>query len=84
MKAIKSNKEYMSLMDKFKDNQYKIMYAIEIYNEEVEVYNNYTILEGDKYTYFLMDNKLYRCSQKFKDTTLKLLEIFAILVMPLT
>lgn len=38
---LKSNNEYMGLVDKFKDNQYKIMYAIEIYNEEVEVYNNY-------------------------------------------
>lgn len=36
-----NNKEYLKLVDVFKNNQYQLMYAIEIYNEEVEVYNNY-------------------------------------------
>lgn len=35
------NNDYKRIVDAFKNNQYKIMYAIEIYNEEVEVYNNY-------------------------------------------
>ena len=38
-----SNKEYKELADRFKNNQYKIMYAIEVYNEEVSNYNNYKI-----------------------------------------
>ena len=35
------NNDYNKIKDVFKENQYKIMYAIEIYNEEVENYNNY-------------------------------------------
>lgn len=39
--SLKNSQEYKKIADKFKNNQYKIMYAIEIYNEEVEEYNNY-------------------------------------------
>lgn len=39
--SLKNNKEYQELKESFKNNQYKIMYSIEIYNEEVEDYNNY-------------------------------------------
>lgn len=35
------NQEYDSLKKSFKDNQYKVMYGVETYNEEVEEYNNY-------------------------------------------
>lgn len=35
------NNDYAQIKDIFKENQYKVMYAIEIYNEEVEEYNNY-------------------------------------------
>lgn len=38
---LKNNKEYISLQEEFKNNQYKIMYSIEIYNEEALNYNNY-------------------------------------------
>lgn len=38
---LKGDKNYSKIRENFKNNQYKIMYSIEIYNEEVEVYNNY-------------------------------------------
>ena len=38
---LNNNSEFISVRDKFDNNHYKIMYAIEIYNEEVEEYNNY-------------------------------------------
>ena len=38
---LNNNSEFISIRDKFDNNHYKIMYAIEIYNEEVEEYNNY-------------------------------------------
>lgn len=38
---LKNNTNYSLIRDEFENNQSKIMYAIEIYNEEVEKYNNY-------------------------------------------
>ena len=59
---LSSNKEYQNLVESFKNNQYKLMYAIEVYNEEVEVYNNYrqnkfidlvrTIFKFKEYNYY--------------------------------
>lgn len=43
---LSSNNEYQELINNFKNNQYKIMYAIEIYNEEVSGYNNYKEKRG--------------------------------------
>lgn len=37
---------------------------------------DYSILEGKEYLYILMENKLYRTDREYKDTILKLLEIF--------
>ena len=37
---------------------------------------DYTILEGKKYLYILMEKKLYRTEKEYKDTVLKLLDIF--------
>lgn len=33
--------EYADMIEEFKNNQYKIMYSIEIYNEQVKEYNTY-------------------------------------------
>lgn len=35
------NQEYLSLKESFKDNQYKVLYGLETYNDVVEEYNNY-------------------------------------------
>lgn len=43
---LKIDKNYSKIIEEFKNNQYKIMYSIEIYNEEVEVYNNYKNIMG--------------------------------------
>ena len=48
--------------------EYKITPNIDIYD--------YDILEGRNNTYLKMKNTLYRCSKEFKDTTLKLLQVF--------
>lgn len=39
---------------------------------------NYKIIEGKDYTYFLKNDQLYKCSERFKKTTLKLLDTFNI------
>ena len=38
---LSKNQEYNSLKELFKDNQYKVMYGVETYNEEVTEYNKY-------------------------------------------
>lgn len=82
-KAVEFENNYVTTKVKFVDNKPDIYFKIENVNEKeckispnIEVYNSYTILEGKEYTYFLMDNKLYRCDNNFKETTLKLLEVF--------
>ena len=62
------DKIYMNLKDTFKNNQYKIMYSIEIYNEEVEEYNNYKskgianviskIFRFSDYSYYKKENDI--------------------------
>lgn len=49
-------------------NEYKITTNIDIYE--------YELIEGKEYTYLLMNNIIYRCDKEFKETTLKLLQIF--------
>lgn len=48
--------------------EYKIKTNIDIYN--------YDILEGKDNQYFLNNNMLYKCDQNFKETTMKLLQVF--------
>lgn len=56
-------------LEKIDEKEYKLICNI-------DTYNTYEIIEGKEYTYFLMNNKLHRCSKKYKNTTLKLLEVF--------
>jgi len=50
-------------------NEYQI-----IPNQNVDILREIEILEGRKYKYILLDDKLYRCSKKYEKTTLKLLK----------
>lgn len=50
------------------NNNYEIIPNIEIYK--------ISIIQGKKYKYILDEKKLYRCTKKFENTNLKLLEIF--------
>lgn len=38
--------------------------------------SNYKIFEGRKYTYVLLDKKIYRCSKQYDKTVLEMLEIY--------
>lgn len=55
-------------LEETNENEYKITTNIDVYS--------YTIYEGKKYEYVLLNQKLYRCSKKYKETVIKLLEIF--------
>lgn len=49
-------------------NEYRIIPNIDIYE--------YEVIEGKENIYFLMENVLYKCDENFKNTTLKLLQVF--------
>lgn len=48
--------------------EYKLIPNIDVYE--------YDIIEGKKYLYFWMNHVLYKCDENFKQTTLKLLQVF--------
>jgi len=52
------------------ENDFAIITNIDVYD--------YAVSKGKEYLYFLKDNKLYRCSNKFEKTTLKLLSAFRV------
>ena len=56
-------------LEKISQKEYKLMCSI-------DTYNTYEILQGKKYTYFLLGDKIYRCTKEYEETTLKLLEVF--------
>ncbi|MCI9000342.1 MAG: DEAD/DEAH box helicase [Clostridia bacterium] len=43
---------------------------------EFNSHHDYEIIPGRKYTYFLKEETLYRCTKEYKESTLKLLEVF--------
>ena len=55
-------------LEKLEDNEYRLMPSIDVFT--------ITLLKGKNYTYVLQDNKLYRCTDKYTKSTIKLLEIF--------
>ncbi len=82
-KTVSLEKDYITTDVEFINNEPDIRFELEKTNNEeyklicnIDTYNTYKIIEGKEYTYFLMDDCLYRCSKKFKETTLKLLEVF--------
>lgn len=69
IELIAENPEIKFELEKTEKEEYKLICGI-------ETYHSYEIIEGTKYTYFLIEDKFYRCTKEFKDTTLKLLEVF--------
>lgn len=83
-KTVTMEKEYNTLEVEFVIGEPKIQFeVVKINSQEYKImcnidtsYNSYDIIEGKEFTYFIMEDKLYRCSKKFKETTLKLLDVF--------
>lgn len=74
---------YFTNTVKFVDEIPDIKFDLEKINKEeyclrcnIESHNDYDILQGRKYVYFLTQEKLYRLKKEYKETTLKLLEVF--------
>ncbi len=55
-------------LEKLEDGTYSLTPNIDIYE--------YEVLYGKKYSYFLVDNKLYKCPPKSENNNIKLLEIY--------
>ena len=55
-------------LEEINSKEYGITTNIDIYA--------YTIYDGKKYTYLLLDRKLYKCSKKYRDTVIRSLEVF--------
>ncbi len=55
-------------LKKVDDDEFKLCSNTDIYNVK--------IFEGEKYTYILQSNKLYRCSEMFKNSIIKLIQAF--------
>ena len=49
-------------------NEYTLTPNIDVYD--------YEIINGKKYTYFWIEDNIYQCDENFKNTTLKLLQVF--------
>lgn len=65
---VKQNPEIQFQLQKVSEEEYKISPNIDVFD--------YTILKGQEYSYIMIKNILYRCTNEFNKTVLKLLEIF--------
>lgn len=81
-KTVDFQRDYNFLKVEFTEEKPKIEFLLKKVDEEhftivpnIEIYK-VNIIKGKKYKYILDDQKLYRCSKKFEDTNLKLLELF--------
>lgn len=81
-KAILFQKNYKTTPIEFTEEQPKIEFTLKKYGKDqysiisnVEIFN-VTIIQGRNYKYILDENKLYRCTKKFENSNLRLLELF--------
>ena len=81
-KKIIIERDYSKNFVEFTDKNPKIEFNLEkVSKEEYRIVANFdiyktTILKGTEYKYILTEDKLYRCSKEFENTTLKLLNLF--------
>lgn len=73
------NLETITLIDKQPDIKFKLEkvegseYSL---NCNIESHNDYEIIRGKEYVYFLYKEGLYRCTKEYQETTLKLLDAY--------
>lgn len=84
-KSAEYENQYGNQMIHFIDNEPDIKFDIKEsnYKDEFKITTNtdvydFSVIQGKKYIYFLQNNDLYRCSMKFNNTVLKLLNIFKV------
>ena len=79
---IKIKKDYENDRILFLDEEPKIKFTLEEADDQnyvlypnVDIYN-YEVLTGKKYLYMMIDDVIYRCPQSYRNTVLKLLNLF--------
>ena len=84
-KEIIFQKEYNDEKIEFKDEDPELHFIIQskgkdeyqiIPNKEIDILREIEILNGEKYQYILIENSLYRCSEKYQKTAINLLKKF--------
>ena len=65
---VPKNPDVKLIIKNLNDGEYALSTNIDVYK--------YVLLKGKKYTYFLLDKKLYRCTKKYEDTVIKILDLF--------
>ena len=83
-KKIEIYSEYSTEKVEFVDNEPEIKFNLQEKNDtdykittNANIFN-YIIIEGKEHTYFWQDNKFFKCSKEFKNSVIKLLDIFKI------
>ena len=83
-KKIEIYSEYSTEKVEFVDNEPEIKFNLQEKNDtdykittNANIFN-YIIIEGKEHTYFWQDNKFFKCSKAFKNSVIKLLDIFKI------
>ena len=70
IELIDENPDLHFVMKKKGKEEYKI-----VLNKDIDIMRDIEILKGKDYKYILLDNKLYKCDQKYEQTTIKLLKM---------
>ena len=73
------NSELITFIDEEPDIKFKLEKTGESeysLNCNIESHNDYEIIQGKEYVYFLYKSRLYRCTNKYQETTLKLLDAY--------
>ncbi len=70
IELIDKNPDLHFVMKKKGKEEYKI-----VLNKDIDIMRDIEILKGKDYKYILLDNKLYKCDQKYEQTTIKLLKM---------
>ena len=81
-KTIEFQRDYNQEKIEFAEEEPQIKFSLSKINEDnyriipnIEIYK-INIIKGKNYKYILDEQKIYRCSKQFENTTLKLLEMF--------
>ncbi len=69
IKLVERNPDIEFKLEKAEGDEFKLI-------TDLDINNSYDLFIGKKYTYFMTETDIYRCTKEFEDTVLKLVEVF--------
>ncbi len=69
IKLVERNPDIEFKVEKTELNEFKI-------TTDMDINNSYELLKGKEYSYLLTETEIYRCTKQFKNTTLKMVDVF--------